>query len=111
MKTLLTLAQLMAPQELPPNVGLLEQQALCGPLVAIHEQLNNKYQEVPGILWDEDETVRKGIVYFNRETQTITLVLTYPSGVGCIISSGKIKYNAMPKESSDNVKSGKGQPL
>lgn len=111
MKTLLTLIQLMTPQELPPNAGMLDQPAVCGPLSDIHKELNNVYEEVPSIIWGEDGTVRKGIFYLNKEKQTITIVLAYPSGVGCIISSGKIKYNSLSEESSDNVKSEKGQQL
>jgi len=112
MKTLLTLIQLMNPPELPPNAGMLDQPAVCGPLSAIHEELNNVYEEVPSLVWGEDETVRKGIVYFSEKNQTMTVVIAYPStGVGCVFSSGKIKYNKMSDEKHDNAKSEKGQLL
>ena len=112
MKTLLTLIQLMAPQELPPSSTFqLDQPAYCGPLSEINEELNKVYEEVPSIIWGEDGTVRKGILYFNEKQQTVTIVLAYPSGVGCIISSGKIKYNSLSEEKPDNVKSEKGQLL
>ena len=112
MKTLLTLAQLMTPmEELPPNSPQLEQPAYCGSLSEINNELNTVYEEVPSIIWGEDGTVRKGIFYFNEEKQTITIVLAYPSGVGCIISSGRVKYNSLSEESSDDVKSEKGKQL
>ena len=112
MKTLLTLAQLMTPmEELPPNSPQLEQPAYCGPLSEINNELNTVYEEVPSIIWGEDGTVRKGIFYFNKKKQTVTIVLAYPNGVGCIISSGKVKYNSMLEETSDDVKSEKGQQL
>ena len=114
MKTLLTLAQLMTPiEELPPNSPplQLEQPAYCGPLSEINNELNTVYEEVPSIIWGEDGTVRKGIFYFNKKKQTVTIVLAYPNGVGCIISSGKVRYNSMLEESSDDVKSEKGKQL
>ena len=114
MKTLLTLAQLMTPiEELPPNSPplQLEQPAYCGPLSEINNELNTVYEEVPSIIWGEDGTVRKGIFYFNKKKQTVTIVLAYPNGVGCIISSGKVKYNSMLEETSDDVKGEKGQQL
>lgn len=112
MKTLLTLAQLMTPmEELPPNSPQLEQPAYCGPLSEINNELNTVYEEVPSIIWGEDGTVRKGIFYFNKKKQTVTIVLAYPNGVGCVISSGKVKYNSMLEETSDDVKSEKGQQL
>ena len=114
MKTLLTLAQLMTPiEELPPNSPplQLEQPAYCGPLSEINNELNTVYEEVPSIIWGEDGTVRNGIFYFNEKKQTVTIVLAYPNGVGCIISSGKVKYNSMLEETSDDVKGEKGQQL
>ena len=51
MKTLLTLIQLMAPQELPPSSTFqLDQPAYCGPLSEIDEELNKVYEEVPSII-------------------------------------------------------------
>ena len=112
MKTLLTLAHLMmiSGNELPES-GFLPQPSLCAPLSIVHEALNKKHGESPVMIWDgsEDNDPRQGILYRNNETKSVTLVLLFPDGKGCVVSSGKVIWKQPDENGDGSSENTKGQ--
>lgn len=76
--------------------------AQCGPYEAIRDKLGKKYGEARNA-FALAAGGRMMETYINLETQTWTVVLTYPSGLSCILVAGT-DYQALdPPAKGDDL--------
>ena len=72
-------------------------QSLCGPRDAFIDKLKNDYAETPfahGLTDSNDMLIE---VFASKDGETWTLLLTYPNGESCLITTGKNWRTVAPK--------------